>query len=50
MRSAAELVDRVEFTDEYAPWHDVFSATASALAREARERSGYRAPLAAEPA
>ena len=41
-----ELNGAVEFTDEYASWHDVFSATASALAREARERSGHGAPLA----
>ena len=46
-----ELNGAVEFTDEYASWHDVFSATASALAREARERSAYPAPLApASPA
>jgi RimK family alpha-L-glutamate ligase len=34
----AELNGAVEFTDDYAPWHDVFAETASALARDARDR------------
>jgi RimK family alpha-L-glutamate ligase len=34
----AELNGAVEFTDEYAPWHDVFAETASALRRTALER------------
>jgi RimK family alpha-L-glutamate ligase len=39
----AELNGAVEFTHEYAPWHDVFVETASALAREARDRVGLTA-------
>jgi glutathione synthase/RimK-type ligase-like ATP-grasp enzyme len=45
----AELNGAVEFTREYAPWHDVFAETAAALARQALERSGpvvSAAPLA----
>jgi RimK family alpha-L-glutamate ligase len=42
----AELNGAVEFTREYAPWHDVFAETASALVSEARERSGQAASLA----
>jgi RimK family alpha-L-glutamate ligase len=41
----AELNGAVEFNEEYAPWHDVFAETASALVRVARERSGQAAPL-----
>jgi glutathione synthase/RimK-type ligase-like ATP-grasp enzyme len=43
----AELNGAVEFTHEYATWHDVFAETASALVREARERCGFEAPLEA---
>jgi RimK family alpha-L-glutamate ligase len=43
----AELNGAVEFTHEYAPWHDVFVETASALVREAYERAGYAALLEA---
>ena len=45
----AELNGAVEFTQEYAPWHDVFAEAAAALVREAFERSassGSVAPLA----
>jgi [lysine-biosynthesis-protein LysW]--L-2-aminoadipate ligase len=42
----AELNGAVEFTHEYAPWHDVFAETASALIREALERNGSKPPLA----
>jgi tetrahydromethanopterin:alpha-L-glutamate ligase len=42
----AELNGAVEFTREYATWHDVFAETASALMSEARERSGQVASLA----
>ena len=35
----AELNGAVEFTDEYAPWQNVFAETSSALVREALERS-----------
>ena len=45
----AELNGAVEFTQEYAPWHDVFAETASALVREALDRSassGSVTPLA----
>jgi RimK family alpha-L-glutamate ligase len=35
----AELNGAVEFTHEYAPWHDVFAETAATLAREAFERT-----------
>jgi RimK family alpha-L-glutamate ligase len=42
----AELNGAVEFTREYAPWHDVFAETASALVSDARERSGQAASLA----
>ena len=43
----AELNGAVEFTHGYAPWHDVFVETASALAREGCERAGYAALLEA---
>jgi [lysine-biosynthesis-protein LysW]---L-2-aminoadipate ligase len=43
----AELNGAVEFTHEYAPWHDVFVETASALVREGYERAGYAALLEA---
>jgi [lysine-biosynthesis-protein LysW]--L-2-aminoadipate ligase len=43
----AELNGAVEFTHEYAPWHDVFVETASAVAREGFERAGYAALLEA---
>jgi RimK family alpha-L-glutamate ligase len=36
----AELNGAVEFTHEYASWHDVFAETAAALVREACERQG----------
>jgi len=42
----AELNGAVEFTHEYAPWHDAFAEAASALVREALERNGSAAPLA----
>src|SRR5918999_1890592 len=35
----AELNGAVEFTQEYAPWHDVFAETAAALRREALDRT-----------
>jgi RimK family alpha-L-glutamate ligase len=40
----AELNGAVEFNNEYAPWQDVFAETASALVREALERSVSSAP------
>jgi [lysine-biosynthesis-protein LysW]---L-2-aminoadipate ligase len=43
----AELNGAVEFTHGYAPWHDVFVETASALAREGCARAGYAALLEA---
>jgi RimK family alpha-L-glutamate ligase len=44
----AELNGAVEFTHEYALWHDVFAETASALVGDALERSGWaaQAPVA----
>ena len=36
----AELNGAVEFTHEYAAWHDVFAETAAALVREAFDRQG----------
>jgi len=41
-----ELNGAVEFTHEYAPWHDVFAETASALAREGLDRRDRRETLA----
>ena len=42
-----ELNGAVEFTSEYADWHDVFAETSSALVREAFDRQGR--DLALEP-
>jgi RimK family alpha-L-glutamate ligase len=42
----AELNGAVEFTHEYAPWHDVFAETAAALVRDALQRHPSSAPVA----
>jgi RimK family alpha-L-glutamate ligase len=42
----AELNGAVEFTAEYAPWHDVFAETSAELVRVAHEQSGQPVPLA----
>ena len=43
----AELNGAVEFTEEYAPWGDIFAETATVLGAVARDRLERRAALAA---
>ncbi len=43
----AELNGAVEFTEEYAPWGDIFAETATVLGAAARDRLERRAALAA---